>query len=319
MKLMAESLGPGVSRTLSAIAHQFVNVVFQRGKPPLDAEFNLQDSIHNEQAAQEIRASMHSGFLLDPLAAQRDFLTNLNWSNYFKFGRFLSDESQPPIWANVNGWILPVVGTSTTEPTNRLDLWPPPSTDSRIDFVFLEVWQAQLAPNPSVANKPAADKLWMYGNVKWGGTNLTDDLEDPTIGFETTERVQVQYRLRVYGQGSGLGFSLALDDYPDGLDDPNVLGQGTATAPLAGFSFTNMREETGDSGLWRAGDGDPDNDLGTVDGYVYAIPIAAIFRRNSDPFVARTVAGNPNQNGAVNRNPITISMTDPAEGTKTFG
>ena len=107
---MAESFGPGVSRTLSALKRQFGCVVWQKNKPPLDSELNLMGQIELEQSAQEIRASMHSGFLLDPLAAKRDFLTNLDWSNYFKFGRFLSDEGQPPIWANVNGWILPVVG-----------------------------------------------------------------------------------------------------------------------------------------------------------------------------------------------------------------
>lgn len=318
---MPQDFGSGVSRTLSALQRQFQVVVWQKSRPPLDSEVNLMGQMDMERSAQIVRANMHSGFLLDPLDAQRDFVTDPSWSNFFKLGRPNADEQAPSLWANVNGWIIPVTGTAVSDGdvSNRVDLYPPPSTDARIDLVFLEVFLAQVAPNPSTDNKPSADKVWKYGNVKFGGTNVTDDLEDPTVGYETSERVQAQYRLRLYGQGSGLGNSVDLAAFPDGLDDPNVVGQGTASTPVTGFSFTNMRAELGDPGLWRAGDGDANNALGTVDGYTYAIPIAAIFRRNSDAFVARTDAGNPNQNGAVDRNPITVSITDPAEATKVFG
>ena len=49
----------------------------------------------------------------------------------------------PVLWASVNGWVVPVTGTATSEgdPTNRVDLFPPPSSDARIDFVFLEVFK----------------------------------------------------------------------------------------------------------------------------------------------------------------------------------
>ena len=316
---MAEDFGSGVSRTLSALQRQFQTVVWQAGKPPLDSELNLMSQMDADRMARLIGSSMPSGFVTDPTASRRDFLTSAAWSNFLKLGRVEASASSTGLWAVVNGWVIPVTGTSTTDASNRVDLFPPPSSDARIDFVFLEAWQAQVAPNPSADNKPSADALWRYGNVKFGGTNPTDDIEDPAIGFETTERVQIQYRLRVFGNGSGLGTSVSLNNFPDGLDDPNVLGQGTATSPQATFTFTNMGAAGGDPGLWRAGNGDPTNDLATVDGYSYAIPIAAIFRRNSSPFVAQTASGNANQNGAVNRNPTSLSYSDPAEGTTTFG
>ncbi len=50
----------------------------------------------------------------------------------------------------------------------------------------------------------------------------------------------------------------------------------------------------GDPGLWLAGDGNPLNTLGTVDGYMYAIPLNAVFRRNETAF-----SKNLNQNGGV--------------------
>ena len=318
---MSEDFGNGVSRTLSAIERQFQLVVWQANKPPLDSELNLIAQVALERTANMIRSQMHSGFLLDPFSSDTDFVTSETWSNWFKVGRTESTEEAPTLWANVNGWIVPVTGTDVgdSDTSNRLNLFPPPSTDSRIDLVILEVWQAQVAPNPSEVNKPSASTLYKYGNVEFGGTNIPDDLEDPAVGFETTERVQLQYRLRVVGRGTGLGESVDLASFPDGLDDPNVLAQGTATAPVVGFNFANMREELGDPGLWRSGNGNPTNALGTVDGYVYAIPVCGVFRRNTASFVARTNGGNANQNGSFNRNPNTATITDPVEGTRTFG
>ena len=318
---MAQDFGNGVSRTLSAAGRQFETVVWQADKPPLDSELNLMSQVDMERVANAIRTSMHSGFLADPLVADTDFVVNPAHSNRFYLGRQAVGEQAPILWANVNGWLVPVTGTLVPDgdTSNQVNLFPPPSSDARIDLVFLEVWLAQVAPNPSTLNKPSATTLYKYGNTLFGGTNLPDDLEDPTVGFETTERVQVQYRLRVYGSGSGLGASVDLSRYPDGLGDPNVLGRGGNAAPVGGFPFVNMREELGDPSLWRAGDGDATNALGTVDGYTYAVPVCAVFRRNTQPFVAVDTAGNAQQNGSVNRNPLSVPVVNPADGAATFG
>ena len=318
---MASDLGSGVSRTLSALDRLFKGVVFQKGKPPLDAEFNLQDSIHNESLRQQISANMSSGFLMDPTRSEFDYKFSPNWVNHFRLGAprvasgtHDSAETQPVVWANVNGWILPVAGTDANALYNAIKLYPPPSTDIRVDFVFLEAWATLVQPNPSTLNKPTASTIWKYGNTKFGGTNVTDDLEDPTIGMETTKRVQVQYRLRVHGSGVGQGSGVNLAAHPDGLDDSNILGQGAATSPVAGLQWSNMREALGDPSLWRAGDGDPDNALGTIDGYTYAIPVCAVFRRNSAPYVAITASGNPNQNGSFFRQPGATLLPNPLAG-----
>jgi len=319
-------LGNGTSRTLSAAMRQFQLVVYQRGKPPLDSEHNLLQQIQNETVAQWVRSQMSSGFFLDPTRPLDAFVTDPLNANQFRYGQQkrldTSVEELAPIeWANVNGWLVPVVGTNNAESgatDNIVALNPPPDSDSRIDFVFLEVWRVNVAPNDSTANKPSADKIYTYGNVEFGQTNINDDLTDPAIGFETTERVQLQYRIRVVGQGSGAGVSPALDVYPDGLDDPNVRAQGPLTGPSAQAYavWENMREELGDPSLWRAGDGDPANDFGTIDGYVWAIPMCGIFRRNNQPYVAVNQAGNPNQNGAFNRTPSSALLTDPRDGAR---
>ena len=316
--------GTGVSRTLSPQERAFAAVIWQKGKPPLDSELNLMSSVDWERFRQCVSASMPSGFFLDPTRAEFDYKFNPQWVNHFHLGApraargvHDSDETQPVVWANVNGWIIPVAGTDITTAAgvhNVVKLYPPPERDIRVDFVFLEAWATLVQPNPSTTNKPTASTIWKYGNTKFGGTNVTDDLEDPTIGIETTKRVQVQYRLRVYGAGVGQGSGVNLTSHPDGLDDSNILGQGVSASPVAGFQWTNMREALADPSLWRAGDGDPNNDLGTIDGYTYAIPVCAIFRRNSGTYVAIKSSGNPNQNGAFLRQPGAKLMPDPLLG-----
>jgi len=322
---MAQDFGNGVSRTLSAFARQFQTVVFQEGKPPLDSELNLVQQDQVEQLAQLVRAEARSGFFLDPTRALADYVTDTLNSNQFSLGQQKLDattlnveEIAPVLYANVNGWIIPVNGTANlleNGTTNIVTLNPPPESDARIDFVFLEVFLVSVAPNPSTINKPAANKIWKYGNVEYGGTNITDDITDPTIGYETTERIQLQYRIRVVGGGAGAGVSPDLSVYPDGLGDPNVFARGAASTDTS-FTYVNMREQLGDPSLWRAGNGDAQNDLSTTDGYSYAIPVCAVFRRNNQPFVAVNLAGGPNQNGAYDRNPSAHNLANPRAGAK---
>ena len=314
---MALNFGPGVSRTLDPVARAFQNVVFQKGKPPLDSEFNLQDSIHDEQLRQQLAAMMPSGFVFDPTRANEYYGFDPLNSNQFRFGRTNPAENDTPsIIAVVNGMVLQVAGTDISGSVDNLvKLYPAPTSNARTDLVFLEVWRTLVSPNPSSTNKPSASTIWKYGNVKHGGVNLADDLQDPTLGFETTKRVQTQYRIRVFGQGV-TGIDLA--NYADGLSSPSVLGQGTAATPQAGFFFTNMGKEMNDPSLWRAGDGNSANALGTVDGYVYAIPICAVFRRNSSSFVAYNPAGAANQNGSFNRRPTTNTLANPLNGAVTL-
>lgn len=326
---MAQNWGPGVSRVLSAFARQFQAVVWQRGMPPLDSELNLSQQIDQEKLADLLRGQVDSGFFIDPTRAVEDYRCDPLYANQFLLAPAATvdgvEEAAPVLLAAVNGWIVPVAGTAFPENpgdpdgvANRIRLYPPPTTGGRIDLVFLEVWQSLLAPNPSTLHKPTADTLWKYGNREYGGNNEPDDLEDPAIAFQTTKRIQLQYRIRVVGSGDALGTSIDLSNYPDGLNDPQVRGCGNAYPTLTGFTFENMRSELGDATLWRAGDGDPANALQTVDGYVYAVPICAVFRRNAAPFTATANAGAPNQNGATDRTPSSHSLPNPRDGATTL-
>jgi hypothetical protein len=311
---MSLNYGTGVSRVLDPAGTQYTEVIWQQGKPPLDSEINLLQDLAKEQNRILVARGVPSGFFANDINTDFDYITNPVWSNWFRFGQQKSGETQTIPWVVVNSWLIPVTGTQTgtppgspnnTDTWNRVTLTPPPSSsgDSRVDFVFLEAWLARVPPNPSTLNKPAAASIYRYGNVEGGYSFLADDLVDPAIGFETSQRVQVQYRIRVV---SGL---VGLASYPDGFDPSVVKAQGAATATTS-FTFTNMRQALGDPGLWRAGDGTA-NSLGTVDGYTYAIPLCAVFRRN---LVAWDGDPSQNLNGGFNRNPTALDRT----GWKTF-
>jgi hypothetical protein len=314
---MSNDYGDGVSRVLDPASTQILNIIWQEGACPLDSEWNLAGDLAAGLNRQQILSGIPSGWLGNDINPSKDYQTDPTWSNWFKFGRQRSGDKQSIMWANVNGWLIPVTGTKTGDPPggpNNTDTWdkilldPPPGSagDARADFIFLEVWKARVSPYPSTLNKPNGSAIYRYGNVEGGQSYLPDDLIDPEIGEATTERIQLQYRIRVV---KGL---INLSTNPDGFDQSVVKAQGTQATPpsVGGYTFTNMREELGDPGLWRAGDGSA-NTLGTVDGYSYAIPIAIVFRRNSILW-----AGEPaqNLNGGFNRNPSAVDRT----GTTTF-
>lgn len=309
---MSENLGNGVSRVLDPTGTAFTTVILQQGKPPLDAEFNLLQELATDFCRRIVLRGSPSGFLGNETNQSADFLTNPIWSNWFKFGPQRTGEQRAVMWAAVNGWLIPVTGTRTgtppgspndTDTYNLIALDPPPSNsgDFRIDYVFLEAWLALIPPNPAALNKPASSAIWRYGNVEGGFSFLPDDLVDPALGFETSERVQLQYRIRVV---KGL---VGLTSAPDGFDPVVVKAQGAVSA-VTSYTFANMRSALGDPGLWRAGDGSSTAQaaLGTVDGYSYAIPIGTVFRRNSVNW-----AGDPSQNlnGGFNRNPTAVDRT----------
>lgn len=308
-------LGPGVTRYITGRDRQFGAVVHQFLKPPLDSELNLAQLVELEARAEEVRSRVCSGWLMNELSPADDFLTSKNYSNLFYFGRQSSGEVRDLSWAVVNGWLIPVSGTKTGSPPlapNNSDSWNqihlnPPSTSTggnRAEFVFLEVWLQRIDVDPPgsgiAPGKPIRGFVYKYGNVEGGFSYLPDDLVDPDLNQETTKRVQVQYRIRVVAD-------VNLVQNPEGFDPALVFARGPMSAPTA-LAFENMREELGDPGLWRAGTGDPAT-IASVDGYVYAIPLCTVFRRNAAGF---NDVGNIA--GAFNRN----SLATTRDGARVF-
>lgn len=304
-------LGPGVSRYIDDNDAQFAVVVFQANKPPLDSELNLISLVDFNARADELRSQMPSGWLMNESNPKADFFTSPNNSNIFFFGRNTPGEIRNLTWAVVNGWTIPVAGTQTGEPplaADDTDTWNkillnPPSTSTGgniAEFVFLEVWQAVIDVDPAppgvAPGKPQRGFIYRFGNVLGGFSYIPDNLIDPDLNFPTTKRVQIQYRIRVVQ-------SINIAQYPEGFDPTLVFAQGLLTQPSS-IPFANMRQILGDPGLWRAGMGDPAT-FGTSDGYVYAIPLCTVFRRNGAGF-----SDTGNLAGAFNRNSVATSSAD---------
>ena len=166
---------------------------------------------------------------------------------------------------------------------------------------------ANFAGGADEPNKPTQSGIYRNGNVQSpSGVALADDIADPAVGAESTKRVQIQYRIRVTGVSEAIDFKTE----PDGFSNPNVLARGTQAAPVANYPFVPADNATVlansdataygivDSGLWVAGDGSSGSAtaLGTVDGFVYAIPLAFVFRRNDGYNGGAGVGFDPDNN-----------------------
>jgi len=421
-----------VSRDLTPADYSWDTVVYQAGRPILDAELNL------AQDASEYNRVLLSGSVLPSGFIRRQGITSA-LGDYGFSPAFPADTfALSRLLANVAGMPVVVEYTNTTTAGQNFITLPPADPSSgappdikRTDFVFLEVWRAQVAPSPrafgtvqignapfsisagdtvtintgaiggptvtftavvgvpganqfqiganadvtginlaaainasalypnfAVANahsssivqvtageggvagngvtlarveavagsivlsaptllngadrpnKPTQDTIYHHGNVDSPtGVDLPDNLVDPALNVESTQRVQVQYRFRVYGD-----VLLGVDPktQPDGFSNISVLAQGATGAPVAGYPFVPADNSTVllnsdataygfvDGGLYVAGDGSSASAtaLGTADGFVYAIPVCFVFRRND---ASLTGGFNPagNANGAL--------------------
>jgi hypothetical protein len=288
-----KNYGAAVSGYLDPEGRSWETTVFQAGKPVLDKELQLaQDTGQEAERVRNVRATP-SGWL------SQDFLSCFDLATLFVPNTISNELSlAQDLPASVNGWPLLVSNTGSNT-GNRVNLGAGPVGvgAKRTDLVVLEVWRRLIPASPDATGKSPAARIWRNGNVKVDAAddltlNYADDILDGAVGSETTKRVQIQYRLRVIND-------VDLFSYPFGLEDPAVVANtvpATAAAPdgtPTAFTYANQ-EANGDPGLWRAGDGDPSNGIGTVDGYIYAIPLVGVFRRNTTAFDKNT-----NHNGGV--------------------
>jgi hypothetical protein len=298
-----KNFGVSVSGYYDPDGRSWETVAFQAGKPVLDKELNLSQDVDLGGALSVARRLCPSGWLTDDHINKSDPLTGVFVPSATANLLALSNDLR----ALVNGWTIEVQSTNAAA-ANEVSLGAAPTGNGakRTDLVILEVWRRLISASPSTEGKSQTGRIWRNGNVKVpsgsdAGLNYADDLLDATVGSETTKRVQIQYRLRAV---SGVD----LFTYQRGIDDPVVVAftvPASAGAPdgtLTAFAYANQ-SAAGDPGLWRAGDGDAANALGTVDGYMYAIPLVAVFRRNSTAW-----SRNLNHNGTGGPDALTHSI-----------
>jgi hypothetical protein len=239
-------------------------VYMQQQKPIVPAELNYMQQIGNE--------------------GRRLLAANVSRPGFFTRDAFTASGTAlviPESWANVNGEVLHVAtGLGTTgSPYGAvtLPLSPPPGSGNAYDVVFLELWYAEV----SVIGAPdaASENLWANGQVG-AATDLASQvnyaIKEPLVTSvsETTRRIQMRWRLRVFNStvapvGEGLTASGAYTVAPGAMADSGVNNGGFPFSALAGAI---------NSGLYRAGDGAISTTTTFKDatGYVYAIPIAIV-------------------------------------------
>ena len=211
-----------------------------------------------------------------------------------------------------NGEVVTVTGSDPSSLLNNQALnsvvlpapafWNTASSDEpgRIYVVFLELWYQSLSPAQGAVTGYYVDPVtgqnyfYPYGCVT-PSSQFIESVPDDSVdifnnGLFTTQRAQIQWRLNV--QRVSLTYDFTRYRYgldPVGLNvNQAVYAQAGQASPVnssgAVYQFTNLGTITGDTGIWRAGDGDTTNLLGTMDGYSYAMPIAVVFQRNYGGF-----------------------------------
>lgn len=147
-------------------------------------------------------------------------------------------------------------------------------------------------------NKPTQNQLYRHGNVLspsqvW----LDDELIDPVVNRETTQRVQIQYRIRSTGPTQAVNYKTNPDGFSTMTGGPpvqSILAWGGIGSDVTAYPFVRadrtsvtmgssaVEYDVEDPGLWIAGNGTQTaaQDLNSVDGFVYAIPICFVHRHN---------------------------------------
>jgi len=287
----------------------FTDVKFGSDSVLLEVELNEMQKIQNHMRAEILRNMVHSGFLsmgktlvgLDFLRTKRDGAV-LVPATYAQFN-FKNMMQIDAIKAVVNGFMLDIskfvdaTGYSDADLTtgNLIQLPDPPATGTREDLVFLEVWFEEIGDGETINR---------YGGTKSG--ILTNDLKDSRIGEETSRRNQLKWRIRSV---AGVNFG----SKPEGVDDATVVKAWGANTADTTRVFT---KHATDKGLYVAGDGSQasKDELRTVDGYVYAVPMFRVSRRNSGSFSVNNPTGARN---AVRL--VTTQAVSASEVPVTFG
>lgn len=304
------------SRVLDAsIQRNYGQVLFQQDKRILDSELNLLQKILFTKFRNLINyvLKMNSGFINLTQFVQGSTTTSI------KMGSQIGDVNQ----AIVNGYLLNIAGTSSTNDyENIINFSAKPLSGTRNDLIFLEVWEAMIKGNTDIDfgfNKPSQQKIYKWGNSKYGGTNVDDDLVDPILNRETADRTQLQYEIRVVDGVNNLTGVLCKDN----LNTFDIACDGAT-----GEQLVNLWVAHGTKPIYARPEVDI-NDNPLPYGYHWAIPIAVVLRINTETQIElgsiidmRLKVGirniDPQLDLVTNTIAITYGISEPSQTNKTI-
>lgn len=248
--------GPTVSTGFSRILNQgnrnFSMVAFQQAKPILDSEMNLTQLIQNKARADLIRT------ILEPGIISIKTTTNVtDQKNTLRISEAV---------VNMNGWLLYLYGANRTDASSDIVFTPAPYNGTREDLAYLEAWFEEVAPTGSPEDDD--ESVYKYGGLASG--TVANDILDPTAEGETGRRIQLRWNIRT---AADVNFT----NYPDGINNTDRVKARGGNNSDTDYGYASLG-----NGLYRAGDGSSAacTALKCVDGYVYAIPLFRVHRRN---------------------------------------
>lgn len=247
-----------------------VNMVrFGEKRPLLEVELNELQQNFIQMNAESIRQSTFTGFLqMNNFGGHVDKKPENNINRFF-----LTDFVEKVDIVNLDGYTMPL-RSSDGSGNIEIKLPEPPEEGIENNLVFLEFWYADVSHE-----KP----IYRYGCID----NEVEDVFkiDPRIGIETTRRTQLRWRIRTIRD-------VDFEIFPKGMTDPRVTA--LAEAEL-GYSYYRFKPMEHDPFIFQAGETTEKakEDLRTIDGFVYAVPLFRVKRRNSGGFT------EVNPNGAI--------------------
>ncbi|MGN0958618.1 MAG: hypothetical protein ACI4OK_06775, partial [Selenomonas bovis] len=172
--------------------------------------------------------------------------------------------------ANVNGWLVYLYGQNRSDAMSDIVFPVAPNSGSREDLAFLECWFEEVAPSGSPEDDD--ENVYRYGGIASG--TLANDLLDSVAGAETTRRIQLRWNIRTV---TDVNFT----NYPKGVDNGDRVKARAGAQSDTNYTFGSVG-----NGLYRAGDGSEAacSTLKCVDGYVYALPLFRVHRRNQTAY-----------------------------------
>lgn len=190
--------------------------------------------------------------------------------------RELNSFAVAPFDAVLNGYIAHIESTSVEGLRIQLD---GPSTigQDRKDLVILEFWFKELS---------LYDKVPAYGGVD--NDAIAYNIVDSRIGCQTTNKIQLQWRIRAITGD----YDEDAPHYNDGVTDIsklNIHPRGPRTNELTKYTFATAKN---DPHMFIAGeDGVTNSIFGTVDGKIYAIPLFEVHRLNQSGYTIKNNEG----------------------------
>lgn len=246
----------GLSRKLNPANRNFSMVLFQQAKPILDSEVNLIQQNQNQLRADILRNILSPGLLsIQVTTGVTDVKNSIRISGAI---------------ANINGWLLALKGANRTDASSDILFSPAPYSGTREDLAFLEAWFQAVAP--SNTSEDDDENVYKYGGVNSG--TFANDLQDNVAGAETTQRIQFRWRLRTVGD-------VDFTNHAGGVDNADRVKARGGSDTDTDYTFASVG-----NGLYRAGNGDVASGtaLNCVDGYVYALPLFRVHRRNQTAY-----------------------------------